>query len=153
MLNLYYKDKVENLLFQLLLYSQKSQKKRIEGKICKLCQLAGFSGGVGGNYAAKALSYANEVGTCAQWAVEPGQVLFGVVAFNNKEVLASKNKETRAHLSAQQTQRCSLLLTLLKRYLQPLSMVVDYGEICATGYTTQSLQTLRLKSQDFLNLQ
>lgn len=84
----FYKGKVENLLFRNSPVFSKIGKERIEGKSANFPALAGFSGGVGGSYS-KALSFANEVGTIAQWAVTPGQV-FGVISFDQKEVLASK---------------------------------------------------------------
>ena len=52
MLKIYYKDKVENLLFRNSPVFSKIAKERIEGKSANFAALAGFSGGVGGNYAA-----------------------------------------------------------------------------------------------------
>ena len=60
MLKIYYKDKVENLLFRNSPVFSKIGKERIEGKSANFAALAGFSGGVGGDYA-KALEYASEV--------------------------------------------------------------------------------------------
>ena len=132
MLKIYYKDKVENLLFRNSPVFSKIAKERIEGKSANFAALAGFSGGVGGNYAA-ALSYANEVGTCAQWAVEPGQV-FGVVAFNNKEVLASKTDKGAFIRTADAKMFTSF--DAVKKVLATALYGRGYGEICATGYTT-----------------
>lgn len=132
MLKIYYKEKVENLLFRNSPVFSKIAKERIEGKSANFAALAGFSGGVGGNYAA-ALSYANEVGTCAQWAVEPGQV-FGVVAFNNKEVLASKTDKGAFIRTADAKMFTSF--DAVKKVLATALYGRGYGEICATGYST-----------------
>lgn len=132
MLKIYYKDKVENLLFRNSPVFSKITKERIEGKSANFAALAGFSGGVGGDYA-KALSYANEVGTCAQWSVEPGQV-FGVVAFNNKEVLASKTNKGAFIRTADAKMFTSF--DAVKKVLATALYGRGYGEICATGYTT-----------------
>lgn len=132
MLKIYYKDKVENLLFRNSPVFSKIAKERIEGKSANFAALAGFSGGVGGNYA-EALKYANEVGTCAQWAVTPGQV-FGVVSFNNKEVLASKSDKGAFIRTADAKMFTSF--DAVKKVIATALYGRGYGEICATGYTT-----------------
>lgn len=132
MLKIYYKDKVENLLFRNSPVFTKIGKERIEGKSANFAALAGFSGGVGGDYA-KALTYANEVGTCAQWEVTPGQV-FGVISFNNKEVLASKSDKGAFLRTADAKMFTSF--DAVKKVLATALYGRGYGEICASGYST-----------------
>lgn len=132
MLKIYYKDKVENLLFRNSPVFSKIGKERIEGKSANFAALAGFSGGVGGNYS-KALDYANEVGTCAQWEVTPGQV-FGVISFNNKEVLASKT-DKGAFLRVADSKMFTSF-DAVKKVLATALYGRGYGEVCASGYST-----------------
>lgn len=132
MLKIYYKDKAENLLFRNSPVFSKIGKERIEGKSANFPALAGFSGGVGGSYK-KALDSANEVGTVAQWAVTPGQV-FGVISFNNKEVLASKT-DKGAFLRVADAKMFTSF-DAVKKVLATALYGRGYGEVCATGYTT-----------------
>ena len=132
MLKIYYKDKAENLLFRNSPVFSKIGKERIEGKSANFPALAGFSGGVGGSYK-KALDSANEVGTVAQWAVTPGQV-FGVISFNNKEVLASKT-DKGAFLRVADAKMFTSF-DAVKKVLATAFYGRGYGEVCATGYTT-----------------
>ena len=132
MLKIYYKDKVENLLFRNSPVFSKIGKERIEGKSANFAALAGFSGGVGGDYA-KALEYASEVGACAQWEVTPGQV-FGVVSFNNKEVLASASNKGAFIRTADAKMFTSF--DAVKKVLATAFYGRGYGEVCASGYTT-----------------
>lgn len=132
MLKIYYKDKVENLLFRNSPVFSKIGKERIEGKSANFAALAGFSGGVGGDYA-KALEYASEVGACAQWEVTPGQV-FGVVSFNNKEVQASASNKGAFIRTADAKMFTSF--DAVKKVLATALYGRGYGEVCASGYTT-----------------
>lgn len=132
MLKIYYKDKVENLLFRNSPVFSKIGKERIEGKSANFAALAGFSGGVGGSYS-KALNYANEVGTCAQWEVTPGQV-FGVVSFSNKEVLSSKT-DKGAFLRVADSKMFTSF-DAVKKVLATALYGRGYGEVCASGYST-----------------
>lgn len=143
LLKVFYKDKVENLLFRNSPVFSKIGKERIEGKSANFPALAGFSGGVGGSYS-KALASAADVGTVAQWAVTPGQV-FGVISFDQKEVLASKTDKGAFIRVAD-----AKLFTSFDAVKKILALALygkGFGEICkfkavaSATYTTSSTLT------------
>lgn len=144
LLKIFYKDKVENLLFRNSPVFSKIGKERIEGKSANFPALAGFSGGVGGSYK-NALTYANEVGTIAQWAVTPGQV-FGVISFDQKEVLASKT-DKGAFLRVADAKMFTSF-DAVKKVLALALYGRGFGEVChmnavdSATYTTSSTLTI-----------
>lgn len=132
MLKEFYGDKVESCLFRNSPVFSKIAKERVEGKSYNFPALAGFSGGVGGDYT-KAVANAAKVGTVAQWAVEPGQV-FGAVAFDNKEVLASKNNRGAFMRVAEGKMFTSF--DAIQKVLATALYGRGFGEVCASGFTS-----------------
>lgn len=88
MLKVYYRDKVENLLFRDSPVLGKFKKVRVGGSSVNFPAVYGHGGAVGGNYL-KAKANAAQVARDVQFAVTPGN-LFSVYTMNAKEVLASR---------------------------------------------------------------
>lgn len=132
MLKEWYRDDVESLLFRNSPVFSKIGKERVEGKSYNFPALAGFSGGVGGDYT-QAVANAAKTGTVAQWAVEPGQV-FGAVSFNNKEVLASKTNRGAFMRVAEAKMFTSF--DAIQKVLATALYGRGFGEVCASGFTT-----------------
>ena len=131
MLKVCYGDKVESLLFRNSPVFSKIAKERVEGKSYNFPALAGFSGGVGGDYT-KAVKNASRTGTTAQWAVEPGQI-FGAVSFNAKEVLASKSN--RGAFMRVADAKLFTSFDAIQKVLATALYGRGYGEVCKSGFT------------------
>ncbi|MCQ2082527.1 MAG: hypothetical protein MJZ11_12805 [Lachnospiraceae bacterium] len=130
----WYGDKVESSLFRNSPIFGKIGKERIEGKSYNFPALAGFNGGVGGDYT-KALANAAKTGATAQFAVTPGQV-FGAVSFSAKEELQSKTNRGAFCRIAD-----AKLFTSFDQIQKVLATALygrGYGEVCRSGWKPAS---------------